>query len=115
MADSYQTHIGDVCREMNSSPSQSVSSEPTVSPLSLSLSLSLQSEQVVGLLLNTISLSVPLSGSLNPKFLSFSHGEYFYSLFYSTINAELLRCLDTAVPLLLAAATQNTSMVKHMQ
>lgn len=113
MADSYQTHIGDVCREMNSSPSQSVSSEPTV--YSLSLSLSLQSEQVVGLLLNTISLSVPLSGSLNPKFLSFSHGEYFYSLFYSTINAELLRCLDTAVPLLLAAATQNTSMVKHMQ
>lgn len=113
MADSHPTHIGDVCREMNSSPSQSVSSEPTV--YSLSLSLSLQSEQVVGLLLNTISLSVPLSGSLNPKFLSFSHGEYFYSLFYSTINAELLRCLDTAVPLLLAAATQNTSMVKHMQ
>ena len=68
----------------------------------------------MGLLLNTISLSVPLSGSLNPKFLSFSHGEYFYSLFHCTINAELLRCLDSAVPLLLAAASQNPSMVKLM-
>ncbi|XP_031440254.1 DNA-dependent protein kinase catalytic subunit [Clupea harengus] len=77
----------------------------------LAFSLGGQSEQVVGLLLNTISLSVPLSGSLNPKFLSFSHGEYFYSLFHCTINAELLRCLDSAVPLLLAAASQNPSMV----
>ncbi|XP_051572291.1 DNA-dependent protein kinase catalytic subunit-like isoform X3 [Myxocyprinus asiaticus] len=70
-----------------------------------------QSEQMVGLLLNTITLSVPLSGSLNPHFLSFSHGEYFYSLFQTSINAELLRSLDRTVPLLLTAANQNPTMV----
>ncbi|TSL34570.1 DNA-dependent protein kinase catalytic subunit [Bagarius yarrelli] len=68
-------------------------------------------EQLVGLLLNSITLSVPLSGSLNPHFLSFSHGEYFYSLFQNTTNAELLQQLDRAVPLLLKAATQSPDMV----
>ncbi|XP_041924731.1 DNA-dependent protein kinase catalytic subunit isoform X1 [Alosa sapidissima] len=98
--------------DRKSLPSMDVSSRKLAEGLvQLSFSLGGQSEQVVGLLLNTISLSVPLSGSLNPKFLSFSHGEYFYSLFYSTINAELLRCLDATVPLLLIAATQNSCMV----
>lgn len=73
---------------------------------------SIQTEQLVGLLLNSITLSVPLSGSLNPHFLSFSHGEYFYSLFHATINAELLHCLDCSVPLLLSAATQSPNMVR---
>lgn len=68
----------------------------------------------MGLLLNSITLSVPLSGSLNPHFLSFSHGEYFYSLFQNTINAELLQQLDRSVPLLLSAATQSPSMVRSL-
>lgn len=68
-----------------------------------------QTEQLVGLLLNSITLS--LSGSLNRHFLSFSHGEYFYSLFQSTTNKELLRQLDRSVPLLLTAATQSPGMV----
>lgn len=70
-----------------------------------------QSEETVGLLLNTITLSVPLSGSLNPHFLSFSHGEYFYSLFQTSLNTELLCRVERTVPLLLASANQNPSMV----
>ncbi|KAI4806503.1 hypothetical protein KUCAC02_017327 [Chaenocephalus aceratus] len=54
-----------------------------------------QSEQLVDLLLNTIMLSVPISGCRSNRFLSFSHGEYFYSLFQVTINTELLRSLNT--------------------
>ncbi|XP_060788690.1 DNA-dependent protein kinase catalytic subunit-like isoform X1 [Neoarius graeffei] len=77
----------------------------------LAFSLDDQTEQLVGLLLNSITLSVPLSGSLNPHFLSFSHGEYFYSLFQNTINTELLQKLDRSVPLLLIAATQSPGMV----
>uniref|UniRef100_UPI0037E8F3E7 DNA-dependent protein kinase catalytic subunit n=1 Tax=Semicossyphus pulcher TaxID=241346 RepID=UPI0037E8F3E7 len=79
--------------------------------LQLAFSLSEQSEQLVGLLLNTIMLSVPISGSHSSNFLSFSHGEYFYSLFQTTINTELLRCLDTTVPCLMKASSQNPSMV----
>lgn len=71
-----------------------------------------QTEQLVDLLLNSITLSVPLTGSLNPHFLSFSHGEYFYSLFQNTTNAELLLQLDRSVPLLLNAATQSPNMVR---
>lgn len=73
----------------------------------------IQSEESVGLLLNTITLSVPLSGSLNPHFLSFSHGEYFYSLFQTSLNTELLCRVEHTVPLLLASANQNPSMVSH--
>ncbi|XP_053349394.1 DNA-dependent protein kinase catalytic subunit [Clarias gariepinus] len=93
-------------------PSMDVSSRKLANGLvQLAFSLGDQTEQLVGLLLNSITLSVPLSGSLNPHFLSFSHGEYFYSLFQSTINAELLQQLDRSVPLLLSAATQSPSMV----
>uniref|UniRef100_A0A8C9Y6X9 DNA-dependent protein kinase catalytic subunit n=1 Tax=Sander lucioperca TaxID=283035 RepID=A0A8C9Y6X9_SANLU len=79
----------------------------------LQLAFSL-SQQLVDLLLNTIMLSVPISGSHSHNFLSFSHGEYFYSLFQSTINTELLRSLDTTVPRLMKASSQNPSMVSAL-
>uniref|UniRef100_A0A3Q3GYR5 DNA-dependent protein kinase catalytic subunit n=1 Tax=Labrus bergylta TaxID=56723 RepID=A0A3Q3GYR5_9LABR len=79
--------------------------------LQLSFSLSEQSEQLVDLLLNTIMLSVPISGSHSHNFLSFSHGEYFYSLFQTTINTELLRRLSTTVPHLMRASSLNQTMV----
>ncbi|XP_019943216.2 DNA-dependent protein kinase catalytic subunit isoform X1 [Paralichthys olivaceus] len=79
--------------------------------LQLCFSLSEQSEQLVDLLLNTIMLSVPISGGHSSNFLSFSHGEYFYSLFQMTINAELLRSRDATVPRLMKASSQNPSMV----
>uniref|UniRef100_A0A3Q2PZS8 DNA-dependent protein kinase catalytic subunit n=1 Tax=Fundulus heteroclitus TaxID=8078 RepID=A0A3Q2PZS8_FUNHE len=79
--------------------------------LQLSFSISQQSEQLVELLLNTIMLSVPISGGHSHNFLSFSHGEYFYSLFQATINGELLKNLETAVPRLLKASSENPSMV----
>lgn len=77
----------------------------------LHIAVSLQSEQLVDLLLNTIMLSVPISGSHSHNFLSFSHGEYFYSLFQMTINTELLRSLETIVPRLMKASSQNPTMV----
>uniref|UniRef100_A0A3B3VB26 DNA-dependent protein kinase catalytic subunit n=1 Tax=Poecilia latipinna TaxID=48699 RepID=A0A3B3VB26_9TELE len=43
--------------------------------------------------------------------VGFSHGEYFYSLFQATINTELLRNLETAVPRLMKASSENPSMV----
>lgn len=67
----------------------------------------LQSEHLVGLLLNTI----PVSGNHHPNLLSFSHGEYFYSTFKTTINTELLRKLDITVPLLMKASSENPNMV----
>lgn len=71
----------------------------------------LQNEQLVELLLNTITLSVPISGSHGKNFLSFSHGEYFYSLFHATINTELLRSLDATVPRLTTVSSQNPATV----
>ncbi|KAM4719019.1 DNA-dependent protein kinase catalytic subunit isoform 2-T2 [Anableps anableps] len=79
--------------------------------LQLAFSISQQSEQLVELLLNTIMLSMPISGGHSQNFLSFSHGEYFYSLFHATINDELLKNLETAVPRLMKASSQNPSMV----
>lgn len=67
----------------------------------------LQSEQLVDLLLNTM----PVSEGLCLNLLSFSHGEYFYSLFKTTINTELLRQLEIAVPLLMKASSENPTMV----
>lgn len=67
----------------------------------------LQSEQLVDLLLNTM----PVTESHCLNLLSFSHGEYFYSLFKTTINTELLRQLDITVPLLMKASSENPSMV----
>ncbi|KAK2886235.1 hypothetical protein Q8A73_020181 [Channa argus] len=79
--------------------------------LQLAFCLSQQSEQLVDLLLNTIMLSVPISGNQSHNFFSFSHGEYFYSLFQTTINTELLRNLYTTAPHLMQASSQNSSMV----
>lgn len=79
--------------------------------LQLAFSLSRQSELLVDLLLNTVMLSVPLSGSHSHNFLSFSHGEYFYSLFQVTINTELLRSLDITIPRFMEASSKNPSMV----
>ncbi|XP_056317923.1 DNA-dependent protein kinase catalytic subunit [Danio aesculapii] len=98
--------------DRKSLPSMDVGSRKLADRLvQLAFCLGDQSEQTVGLLLNTITLSVPLSGSLNPHFLSFSHGEYFYSLFQTSLNTELLRSVDRSVPLLLSSANQNPSMV----
>uniref|UniRef100_A0A672S298 DNA-dependent protein kinase catalytic subunit n=1 Tax=Sinocyclocheilus grahami TaxID=75366 RepID=A0A672S298_SINGR len=98
--------------DRKSLPSMDVGSRKLADRLvQLAFCLGDQSEQTVGLLLNTITLSVPLSGSLNPHFLSFSHGEYFYSLFQTSLNTELLRRVEHTVPLLLASANQNPSMV----
>uniref|UniRef100_A0A6Q2XXY4 DNA-dependent protein kinase catalytic subunit n=1 Tax=Esox lucius TaxID=8010 RepID=A0A6Q2XXY4_ESOLU len=98
--------------ERKALPSMDVSSRRLADGLlQLAFSLGAQCEQLVELLLNTIMLSVPLAGGRKQNFLSFSHGEYFYSLFQMTLNAELLRNLDAAVPLLMTAATQNPSMV----
>ncbi|XP_017270589.1 DNA-dependent protein kinase catalytic subunit isoform X2 [Kryptolebias marmoratus] len=82
--------------------------------LQLAFSLSQQSEQLVDLLLNTIMLSVPISGGHSHNFTSFSHGEYFYSLFKATVNAELLRSLKSTVPRLMSAASQNPGMVSTL-
>ncbi|XP_068160133.1 DNA-dependent protein kinase catalytic subunit [Antennarius striatus] len=79
--------------------------------LQLAFSLTHQSEELVDLLLNTIMLSVPISGSHSHTLLSFSHGEYFYSLFQTTINTGLLRTLETTLPRLMKASSQNPSMV----
>ncbi|KAF3703361.1 DNA-dependent protein kinase catalytic subunit [Channa argus] len=79
--------------------------------LQLAFCLSQQSEQLVDLLLNTIMLSVPISGNQSHNFFSFSHGEYFYSLFQTTINTELLRNLYTTAPHLMQASSQNSSMI----
>uniref|UniRef100_A0A4W4HQJ6 DNA-dependent protein kinase catalytic subunit n=1 Tax=Electrophorus electricus TaxID=8005 RepID=A0A4W4HQJ6_ELEEL len=95
--------------DRTSLPSMDISSRKLANGL-VQLSFSL-GDQLVGLLLNSVALSAPLSGSLNPRVLSFSHGEYFYSLFQGVVNAELLYRLDHAVPLLLTAAGQNSSMV----
>ncbi|KAJ0023075.1 hypothetical protein NQD34_015209 [Periophthalmus magnuspinnatus] len=79
--------------------------------LQLAFSLSRQSEQLVDLLLNTIVLSVPVSGSHSYNVLNFSHGEYFYSLFQTTVNSELLKSLSSTVPRLTKATAQNPTMV----
>ncbi|XP_029002542.1 DNA-dependent protein kinase catalytic subunit isoform X2 [Betta splendens] len=82
--------------------------------LQLAFCLNQQSEQLVDLLMNTIMLSVPVSGSHSDNFLTFSHGEYFYSLFQSTVNTELLRSINTTVPQLMKASSQNPSMVSML-
>uniref|UniRef100_A0A667XYC1 DNA-dependent protein kinase catalytic subunit n=1 Tax=Myripristis murdjan TaxID=586833 RepID=A0A667XYC1_9TELE len=95
--------------ERKALPSLDINSRRLADSL-LQLAFSL-SQKLVELLLNTIMLSVPLSGSHSQNFLSFSHGEYFYSLFQMTINSELLRNLNSTVPQLLQAASLNPSMV----
>ncbi|XP_073924597.1 DNA-dependent protein kinase catalytic subunit isoform X2 [Castor canadensis] len=68
-------------------------------------------EHLVSLLLNGVLLSTPSLSSLPRSINSFSHGEYFYSLFSEIINAELLKNLDTAVSALMKSSVDNPKMV----
>ncbi|XP_067887902.1 DNA-dependent protein kinase catalytic subunit isoform X2 [Heterodontus francisci] len=98
--------------ERKSLPSIDVSSKMLADGLlQLSFSLGGQCEELVSLLLNTLELSVPLSGASQRHFVSFSHGEYFYTLFQETINGELLRNLNSAVTQLMSSARENPKMV----
>uniref|UniRef100_UPI00398F68DD DNA-dependent protein kinase catalytic subunit isoform X2 n=1 Tax=Pristiophorus japonicus TaxID=55135 RepID=UPI00398F68DD len=98
--------------ERKSLPSIDVSSKMLADGLlQLSFSLGGQCEELVSLLLNTVELSVPLSGASQRNFISFSHGEYFYNLFPETINGELLRNLNAAVTQLMGSARENSKMV----
>ncbi|XP_040210104.1 DNA-dependent protein kinase catalytic subunit [Rana temporaria] len=98
--------------ERKSLPSLDISSKRLAEGiLQLAFGFSGQSEELVSLLLNTLVLSVPLSGSSQRSFINFSHGEYFYSLFSETINTELLKNLDTVVAHVLKSSTENPKMV----
>ncbi|XP_053414339.1 DNA-dependent protein kinase catalytic subunit [Nycticebus coucang] len=66
---------------------------------------------LVSLLLDPAVLSVPSTGSSSRSIISFSHGEYFYSLFSETINTELLENLDLAVLELMKSSVDNPKMV----
>ncbi|XP_048223408.1 DNA-dependent protein kinase catalytic subunit [Perognathus longimembris pacificus] len=68
-------------------------------------------EHLVRLLLSPATLSTRSSGSSQRSLTSFSHGEYFYSLFSETINGELLRDLDLAVSELMRSSAHNPKMV----
>ncbi|XP_049981118.1 DNA-dependent protein kinase catalytic subunit [Alexandromys fortis] len=67
-------------------------------------------EHLVSLLLNSALLSMQYLGS-SQRNVSFSHGEYFYSLFSEIINSELLKNLDIAVSELMKSSTDNPKMV----
>ncbi|KAM3927958.1 DNA-dependent protein kinase catalytic subunit [Leptodactylus fuscus] len=82
--------------------------------LQLAFNFGGQCEELVSLLLNTVVLTVPLSGSSQRNFINFSHGEYFYNLFSETINRELLKNLDTVVPYLLNSSKENPKMVSSV-
>ncbi|XP_069777633.1 DNA-dependent protein kinase catalytic subunit isoform X2 [Narcine bancroftii] len=98
--------------ERKSLPSIDVSSKMLADGLlQLSFSLEVECKYLVSLLLNTVELSVPLSGASQRNFIRFFHGEYFYNLFPETINTELLRNLNSSVALLMASASENSKMV----
>lgn len=79
--------------------------------MSLYLSLLFQCEHLVNLLLDTAVLSMPASGVSQRNMVSFSHGEYFYSLFSEAINTELLKNLDLVVLELMKSSVDNPKMV----
>ncbi|XP_061454380.1 DNA-dependent protein kinase catalytic subunit isoform X2 [Rhineura floridana] len=79
--------------------------------LHLAFDFGVQCTEMVSLLLNTVMLSVPLSGASQKNLISFSHGEYFYSLFLETINGELLKNLDISVQQLMKSALDSPQMV----
>uniref|UniRef100_A0A8D1F779 DNA-dependent protein kinase catalytic subunit n=1 Tax=Sus scrofa TaxID=9823 RepID=A0A8D1F779_PIG len=68
-------------------------------------------ERLVGLLLDTAVVSMPVSGASQRGIVTFSHGQYFYSLFSETINTELLKNVDLAVLELLKSSVDNPKMV----
>ncbi|XP_062426360.1 DNA-dependent protein kinase catalytic subunit [Rhea pennata] len=79
--------------------------------LQLAFAIDGQCEELVSLLLNTVVLSVPLSGASQKNLINFSHGEYFYSLFSETINEQLLKNLDVIVLQLMESSVSNPQMV----
>ncbi|KAM5298283.1 DNA-dependent protein kinase catalytic subunit [Ctenodactylus gundi] len=79
--------------------------------LELAFAFGGQCERLVSLLLNTALLSSPSLGSSQRGSISFSHGEYFYSLFSETVNSELLKSLDLAISELMKSSADNPKMV----
>ncbi|KAM8811045.1 DNA-dependent protein kinase catalytic subunit [Eudromia elegans] len=79
--------------------------------LQLALAVDHQCEELVSLLLNTVVLSVPLSGASQKNLINFSHGEYFYSLFSETINEHLLKNLDVVILQLMESSVSSPQMV----
>uniref|UniRef100_A0A803W9J0 DNA-dependent protein kinase catalytic subunit n=1 Tax=Ficedula albicollis TaxID=59894 RepID=A0A803W9J0_FICAL len=98
--------------ERISLPSLDVSSKQLAdSLLQLAFAIDEQCEELVSLLLNTVVLSVPLSGASQNHLMNFSHGQYFYSLFSETINQQLLKNLDVAIVRLMESSVSNPQMV----
>uniref|UniRef100_F6W6L3 DNA-dependent protein kinase catalytic subunit n=1 Tax=Monodelphis domestica TaxID=13616 RepID=F6W6L3_MONDO len=98
--------------ERTALPSLEISSKRLASGLlELAFAFGGLCEELVNLLLNTVVLSVPLSGTSQKNLISFSHGEYFYSLFSEVINIELLKNLDTAILELMKSSVDNAKMV----
>uniref|UniRef100_A0A8C3EIJ4 DNA-dependent protein kinase catalytic subunit n=1 Tax=Corvus moneduloides TaxID=1196302 RepID=A0A8C3EIJ4_CORMO len=97
--------------ERISLPSLDISSKQLADRLlQLAFAIDEQCEELVSLLLNTVVLSVPLSGASQNHLMHFSHGQYFYSLFSETINQQLLENLDVIVPLM-ESSVSNPQMV----
>ncbi|CAH6792055.1 Prkdc [Phodopus roborovskii] len=67
-------------------------------------------KHLVSLLLNSALLSTKYLGN-SQRNISFSHGEYFYSLFPEIINSQLLKNLDIAISELMKSSADNPKMV----
>uniref|UniRef100_A0A8C5JY83 DNA-dependent protein kinase catalytic subunit n=1 Tax=Jaculus jaculus TaxID=51337 RepID=A0A8C5JY83_JACJA len=78
--------------------------------LELAFAFGIVCEHLVSLLLNAALLSTQCLGS-SQRNTSFSHGEYFYSLFSEIINSELLKNLDLAVSEIMKSSEDNPKMV----
>ncbi|XP_063182908.1 DNA-dependent protein kinase catalytic subunit [Chroicocephalus ridibundus] len=101
--------------ERMSLPSLDISSKRLADRLlQLAFAIDDQCEELVSLLLNTVVLSVPLSGASQKNLISFSHGQYFYSLFSETINQQLLKNLDVIVVQLMESSASNPQMVGNI-
>ncbi|XP_027746012.1 DNA-dependent protein kinase catalytic subunit isoform X2 [Empidonax traillii] len=98
--------------ERMSLPSLDISSKRLADKLlQLAFTIDDQCEELVSLLLNTVVLSVPLSGASQNHLINFSHGQYFYSLFSETINQQLLKNLDVIIVQLMESCVSNPQMV----
>uniref|UniRef100_A0A663MNQ6 DNA-dependent protein kinase catalytic subunit n=1 Tax=Athene cunicularia TaxID=194338 RepID=A0A663MNQ6_ATHCN len=98
--------------ERLSLPSLDISSKQLADRLlQLAFAIDDQCEELVSLLLNTLVLSVPLSGASQKNLINFSHGQYFYSLFSETINQQLLKNLDVIIVHLMKSSVSNPQMV----
>ncbi|KAK2522227.1 Prkdc [Columba guinea] len=96
-------------------PSLDISSKQLADRLlQLAFAIDDQCEELVSLLLNTVVLSVPLSGASQKNLINFSHGQYFYSLFSETINQQLLKNLDVIIVQLMESSVSNPQMVSSI-